>query len=410
MKLPSGFVVPGKQLSEEDRKNYVLKLEKNLYGQKQAGRVWYMHLRENLIKLGFRPSEHDECLFYYGKTIFIVYTDDTILLGPDKKEIEMLLKKIGNIFKIEDQGDLGDYLGIKIERHKDGTLEWTQPTLIKSILHDLGLNKEEAKNLPNSKSTPANHTTILTSHEEDIDHDEKKFSYRQVIGKLLYLEKSTRPDITCAVHQCARFCAKPKRKHAEAVKRIGRYLVATQDKGLIMKPNDKGMECWVDAAHATEWSNKTARDDPNTARSRMGYLITYGGCPMHWASKMQTEITLSSTEAEYIALSQAMREVIPIMWLLQEASDFGIPINSTKPKVHCTVFEDNAGAIEIANVPKMRPRTKHLNIKYHHFREEVKKGTISIYHVGTEDQIADIFTKALGESLFMKLREKMMGW
>ena len=95
------------------------------------------------------------------------------------------------------------------------------------MLHDLGLNKEEAKNLPNSKSTPANHTTILTSHEEDIDHDEKKFSYRQVIGKLLYLEKSTRPDITCAVHQCARFCAKPKRKHAEAVKRIGRYLVAT---------------------------------------------------------------------------------------------------------------------------------------------------------------------------------------
>ena len=122
MKLPPGFVVPGKQLSEEDRKNYVLKLEKNLYGQKQAGRVWYMHLRENLIKLGFRPSEHDECLFYYGKTIFIVYTDDTILLGPDKKEIEMLLKKIGNIFKIEDQGDLGDYLGIKIENIRMGLL------------------------------------------------------------------------------------------------------------------------------------------------------------------------------------------------------------------------------------------------------------------------------------------------
>ena len=98
---------------------------------------------------------------------------------------------------------------------------------------------------------------------------------------------------------------------------------------------------------------------------------------MHWASKMQTEIALSTTEAEYIALSQSMREVLPIMWLLQEAHDNGIPVLTNPPKIHCKVFEDNAGAIEIAKVPKMRPRTKHLNIKYHHFREEVKKGNVS---------------------------------
>jgi hypothetical protein len=212
------------------------------------------------------------------------------------------------------------------------------------------------------------------------------------------------------VHQCARFSAKPKTKHAEAVKRIGRYLLGTRDKGLIMKPNQEGMECWVDASHASEWSNKTAIDDPNTARSRMGYLITYAGCPMHWASKMQTEIALSSTEAEYIALSQAMREVIPIMWLLDEAHEMGVPVMNQQPKVMCNVFEDNAGAIEIANVPKMRPKTKHLNIKYHHFREEVKRGTISVYHVGTKEQVADIFTKALDEGLFTKIRRRIMGW
>jgi hypothetical protein len=177
-----------------------------------------------------------------------------------------------------------------------------------------------------------------------------------------------------------------------------------------MKPNEEGMECWVDAAYANEWNNKTASDDPNTARSRMGYVITYAGCPMHWASKMQTEIALSTTEAEYIALSQAMREVLPIIWLLEEARQRGIPVLSVKTKVHCKVFEDNAGAIEIANVPKMRPRTKHLNIKYHHFREEVRKGTISIYHARTEDQIADIFTKPLAETPFMKHRERIQGW
>ena len=410
MKIPAGFVISGKALSEEERKKYALKLEKNLYGQKQAGRVWYLHLKKNLEKIGFKASKHDECLFYYGKTIFIVYTDDTILMGPDQKEVDNLVKKIGSIFKIEDQGDLSDYLGMKITAHRDGSMEWTQPNLIKSILKDLGLIDQKSQNAPTSRKTPAHSTVTLTSHEEDTDHDQSKFNYRQVIGKLLYLEKSTRPDISCAVHQCARFSANPKAKHAEAVKRIGRYLLGSQEKGLIMKPNSDGLECWVDASHASEWSNKSAENDSDTARSRMGYLITYAGFPMHWASKMQTEIALSSTEAEYIALSQAMREVIPIMWLLNEAKDMGIPVMNQQPKVMCKVFEDNAGAIEIANVPKMRPRTKHLNIKYHHFREEVKKGNISVYHVGTKEQVADIFTKALDESLFTKFRERIQGW
>jgi hypothetical protein len=111
-----------------------------LYRQKQAGRVWYLHLRKNLLKLGFNQSEHDECVFYYGKTIFIVCTDDTILLGPDQQEIDTLVKRLGKTFKIEDQGELSDYLGIKIERKSDGTLEWTQPTLTQSILKDLKLD------------------------------------------------------------------------------------------------------------------------------------------------------------------------------------------------------------------------------------------------------------------------------
>ena len=92
---------------------------------------------------------------------------------------------------------------------------------------------------------------------------------------------------------------------------------------------------------------------------------------MHWSSKMQTEIALSTTEAEYIALSQAMREVLPIIWLMEEAKQIGIPVLNATPKVHCKVFEDNVGAIEIATVPKMRPRTKHLNIIVLHRAEWV---------------------------------------
>ncbi len=159
-----------------------------------------------------------------------MYTDDTILLGPDKDEIDLLVRRLSRSFKIEDQGDLSDYLGIKIERKPDGTLEWTQPTLIQSILKDLKLDGEDIKgrqNKPNIKPVPAHTSVLLTDHRDSPDHNPKDFEYRQVIGKLLYLEKSTRPDISCAVHQCARHCANPKIQHTAAVKRIGRYLLGT---------------------------------------------------------------------------------------------------------------------------------------------------------------------------------------
>jgi hypothetical protein len=125
---------------------------------------------------------------------------------------------------------------------------------------------------------------------------------------------------------------------------------------------------------------------------------------------MQTEIALSSTEAEYIAMSQAMREVLPMMALMQEAAEVGVLPAAEVPKVHCKVFEDNSGAIEIARLPKMRPRTKHLNIKYHHFRDQVARGRITIQFVPTEDQIADMLTKPVSIERLVRFRKKLMGW
>jgi hypothetical protein len=177
------FSIEGLHLTEEEKKEHVLRLDKNLYGQKQAGRVWYQHLRKNLIKLEFKPSEHNESVFYHGTTIFIVYKDDTILLGPDKKKIESIYKNLDAEFKIEDQGYLSDNLGIKIVRNSDGTMEWSQPTLRKK---DLGLVDVKTSNQPNTRTTPSLTTVILTSHDEEPNHDESKsFNYRQVIGKLL---------------------------------------------------------------------------------------------------------------------------------------------------------------------------------------------------------------------------------
>jgi hypothetical protein len=130
-----------------------------------------------------------------------------------------------------------------------------------------------------------------------------------------------------------------------------------------------------------------------------------------WASKLQTEIALSTTEAEYIALSTAAREVIPlIVNLVKEATNRKIIPTANPPTIKCKMFEDNQGAVEMANVPKMRPRTKHLNIKYHFFRQFVEDGILQVEHIPGEDQMADVLTKPLEEASFQKHRQAITGW
>jgi hypothetical protein len=172
---------------------------------------------------------------------------------------------------------------------------------------------------PNKKSvsTPALSSRIL---QPDIDGQpfNQPWKYRSIIGKLNFLKKSTRPDIAYAVHQCARFIASPKESHASAVKCIARYLLGTHNLGLTYRPSDHSIYCWADADFVGSWEKSNAMEDINTARSSSGYLISYAACPSVWASKMQTEIALRTTEAEYISLSTALREVIPLIDLLTE--------------------------------------------------------------------------------------------
>ena len=146
--------------------------------------------------------------------------------------------------------------------------------------------------------------------------------------------------------------------------------------------------------------------DVSTSKSRSGYVILLAGCPIIWASKLQSQIALSTTEAEYIALSMSLRDTIPVMNLLKELKTRNFCIVSTTANVHCTAFEDNNGALEIANVPKMRPRTKHINLVYHFFRSHVGKD-IFIHPIDTTLQIADIFTKPLCHDLFTRHRKKL---
>jgi hypothetical protein len=305
MEIPKGV-----QLQGADRSKYVLQLVKNLYGQKQAGRVWYQHLVRGLQEIGFTRSKVDECVFYYKHSVLLVNVNDSILMGPDQAELEHLVKLMSKRFEIQEEGTLGDFLGIQIAKQSNGDLNLTQPQLITSILQDLGLEKRNVK----GRNTPALKTVLIHKDSEGEPFD-NSFHYRSVIGKLNYLEKSTHPEIAYAVHQCTRYCNAPKASHGEAIKGIGRYLAATRDKGLRISPEGHEFECHVDASHAGDWKQVTAIDNPDTAHSRTGYVLSYAKCPLVWASKLQTEIASSSTEAEYIVLSTAAREVIPMLAL-----------------------------------------------------------------------------------------------
>ncbi len=136
----------------------------------------------------------------------------------------------------------------------------------------------------------------------------------------------------------------------------------------------------------------------------------YAGCPITWASQLQTEIALSSTESKFIGLSMALQTTIPLMELVKELKLQGFNMVSTKPIVHCQVFEDNSGALEIAKVPKMCPCTKHINIKYHHFRDSVDRGEISLHVINTNDQPADVLTKPLNEAKLAQHCQFIQGW
>ena len=135
---------------------------------------------------------------------------------------------------------------------------------------------------------------------------------------------------------------------------------------------------------------KETCDDPNCVKSRTWCVIKYAGCPITYIGRLQYEIALSTTEAEYISLSTVAREVLPLRELILELKPI-LDIPEADLKIRCTLFEDNKGAEELAKVPKNRPRTKHIAVKYHHFRTAVQQGYLLVKRVDTLEHLADIF-------------------
>jgi hypothetical protein len=209
----------------------------------------------------------------------------------------------------------------------------SQTGLIKRILVDLGLADSTS-----TKATPA--ADILGPFKTSPPFEES-FNYRSVIGKIPYMSSNTRCKVTLANHQCARFSINPCSPHGAAVNRIGRYLLGSRNKGMIIKPTkDITLDCYADANFAGLFSTSDP-NDPKSLKSRSGYVIMLGQIPISWGSKLQFETALSTMEAEYISLSQALCIHLPLHIVLDEVSTFLHLKHNLHSLIKSTIFEDN---------------------------------------------------------------------
>ena len=409
MELPAG--VNPINVSDEHRHHYVLKLNKSLYGLKQAGYNWFEKLKEGLITRDIIQNQVDKCVFFRKDCIILTYVDDCIILGKTMPNVDAVIASLHvgpEKFQLIDQGSIDKYLGLMITDIDSNTFEMSQPFLVRRILEFLSLDEHKTK----GRDTPVG-KPLLNRDLDGVPH-KHPWLYCGAVGMLSYLGNSVRPELQMAVHQTARFSVNPMRSHELAIMRIGRYLCNNCKRGVIYKVDkSKGIEVYIDADFAGGWASADA-DNADNILSRTGFVICYANCPLVWCSKLQTEIALSTAEAEYIAMSHALRETIPIQNLVKEVSCiFQLPEPITDFCI--TVHEDNLSAISMAESLKFTPCTKHIAIKYHHFRSRVqtssnKSGDIRLKYISTKHQLADILTKPLDDDSFFKLRHMLCGW
>jgi hypothetical protein len=219
---------------------------------------------------------------------------------------------------------------------------------------------------------PASSISVGADSEGESFDEERE--YASIVGMLMYLANNLCPDIAYATHQAARFTHATRKSHPLAVKKI-QYLQGTKDKGLIMNPTSYlSIGCYVDADFA-RLHGKENDEDPISVKSRAGYVLSLANCPVLWVSRLQTVIASSTMEAEYVALSQAMKDLIPLHRFCTLVCDVIFGKGKYLDKMFSRVFEDNNGALQLAHAPCMTPHTKHFGIKYNFFCEICKLNT-----------------------------------
>ena len=384
--------------------DYCLKLIKSLYGHRRAPQLWFNHSGDAFKKLGLRQSKHDPCL-WYGKDIMIVqYVDDCGISAPTRERIDQFIEDLRQLgFALTVEGSFSEFLGIKFDTKEDGSIECTQKGLIAKTLEAAGMTD------CNPNSVPALQATL--GADKDGEPMNESWNYRAICGMLLYLSTNTRPDIALAVSQVCRHGHNPKKSHASAVKTILRYLKKTANKGMIIKPNNRklNLDLYVDADFCGLFGREDPRD-PNSVRSRTGYIVILCGWPIIWKSQLQSYIAQSTCESEYGSLAAALRVFLPFKQLIMEMIAEVNHAELSAIRLHATVFEDNQSAYYLATNQRLTSRTKYFLAKWHWFWDAYNRKEFAIVKCPTDLMNADYLTKPLPKVTFEANRERVQGW
>ncbi|XP_024026696.1 uncharacterized protein LOC112093108 [Morus notabilis] len=371
MDLPLGYNIQGAKSSNGTR--LVCKLNKSIYGLKQASRQWNSKFACALIQFGFVQSKSDYSLFVMGAgdsfIALLVYVDDIIITGPNLEVVNDLKQFLHSKFKLKDLGPLKFFLGIEIARSTAG-IALSQRHYALQLLEDSGFLACKPATVPMDAKV------ILGADEGVLLSDASQ--YRRLIGRLLYLT-ITRPDITFAVHKLSQFLAKPRVPHLQAVHHLLRYIKASPGQGLFYSA---ASPIQLKAFSDSDWGSC-----PDSQKSVTGFCVFVGDSLVSWKSKKQTTVSRSSAEAKYRALASTVSELV---WLRQLLSDFRFDLSSPT-----MLFCDNQAAIHIASNPIFHERTKHIEVDCHFVRDMVTKGMVKLMPIRSQHQLADPFTKAL---------------
>ncbi|GJX88498.1 retrovirus-related pol polyprotein from transposon TNT 1-94 [Tanacetum coccineum] len=364
--------------------NKVCLLKKSLYGLKQSPKQWYKRFDEYMLSNGFKRSSYDSCVYYRsyapGEYIYLLlYVDDMLIACKSKAEIGSTKSLLKKEFDMKELGEAKKILGMEIVRDQSRKiLRVSQSGYVSKILNNFRIDNGKSVKMP-----LGGHFKLSLKDCPVRDCDVERMSkvpYANAVGSLMYLMVCTRPDIAYAVSVVSRYLANPGKNHWEAVKWILKYLRGTANVGLVYgtdRGNHVDVTGFVDSDYAK---------DPDKGRSITGYAFLVQGCVVSWKAMLQHVVALSTTEAEYMAFTGAVKKSIWLRGLLEE---LGVELNTVA--VNC----DNQGAIHLSWNHVFHEWTKHINVRYHFIREVLEAKTVKVLKVGTEHNVADALTKVV---------------
>lgn len=376
MKQPPGFKI----------NDQVLKLNKSLYGLKQAARVWNHTIHQVLVDYGFIQSQIDKCLYFKHSDkkscYLIIHVDDILISGSDLDTVNEVQEVLSKHFRIKDLGNAKYFLGISVIKDKEGNYFINQASYIDKIICEAKLSDAKTSKYPLDLGYYKICDSELLSDNEE---------FRKLKGMLMYVSVHSRPDISASVSILSQKVSKPNKTDMNEVKRIIKYLASTKE--LSLRLSDKNSDSDILFYSDANWA-----EDRTDRKSNSGYMgFVYGGT-ISWACHKQACVALSSTEAKYVALTAAIEE---LMWLKEISKDFQISI-----QYPIKIQADNQSAIKMISNQKFSNSTKHIDTKFHFIKDISNQGLINIQYCPSELNIADMLTKALGGTKLKDLRSR----